>query len=74
MNMINIDKYINSLVTDEVIPGISLLVAKGNDILINKVYGYKTLKPEKMLLEPETVYDLASLTKPLITSLIILQT
>ncbi len=74
INLINIDKYINSLITQELVPGISLLVAKGEEILIDKVYGFRSIFPEKEELKNRTIYDLASLTKPLITSLLTLRT
>lgn len=71
---IKIDNYVNVLVEQGVIPGMSLLVAKGNDIIIDEVYGYKSIYPDKIELKQDSIYDLASLTKPLITSLLTLKT
>ncbi|MDQ1355620.1 MAG: Serine hydrolase [Acidobacteriota bacterium] len=66
------ETYIYSLIEKEIIPGISLLVGKGKDILFKKQYGFKSLLPQKEPLEENTLYDLASLTKPLITTLLTL--
>lgn len=68
----DIEAYIYSLIKEGIIPGISLLVGKGKDILFKKQYGFKSLLPQKEPLEENTLYDLASLTKPLITSLLTL--
>jgi CubicO group peptidase (beta-lactamase class C family) len=66
------ESYIFSLIEKGIIPGISLLVGKGKDILLKKQYGYKSLFPQKETLEENTLYDLASLTKPLVTTLLTL--
>jgi CubicO group peptidase (beta-lactamase class C family) len=68
----NFETYIESLIQRGIIPGISLLVGKGEDILLKKHYGFKSLVPLEEPLEENTLYDLASLTKPLVTALLIL--
>jgi CubicO group peptidase (beta-lactamase class C family) len=66
-----VKEYIAENIKSRVIPGLSLLVARGDDILIDEVFGYKSLIPQKIELERDAIYDLASLTKPLITALLI---
>lgn len=70
--MKNFEIFIHSLVEKRVIPGISLLVGKGEEILLKKHYGYKSFLPQKEMLKENTLYDLASLTKPLVTALLTL--
>ena len=62
------EKKIQLLIHKKVIPGISILVGKKDNILLNKNYGFKSIIPEKKILKQNTIYDLASLTKPLITA------
>ena len=66
------EAFIHSLIKKRILPGISLLVGKGEEILLKKHYGYKSLLPQKEMLKENTLYDLASLTKPLITALLTL--
>ena len=63
--------FIQSLIEKEVIPGISILVAKKDNVLFKKQYGWKSLLPQKQSLEEHTIYDVASLTKPLVTAFLI---
>jgi len=66
------ETYVQSLVEKGTIPGISILVGKGADILLKTHMGYKAVFPEKELPEENTIYDLASLTKPLVTAFLTL--
>ncbi|MCP4152988.1 MAG: beta-lactamase family protein, partial [bacterium] len=68
----NVENYIQSLIDKRIIPGISLLAAKGGNILFNKQYGYKAVVPRPEPIQADTLYDLASLTKPLVTALLTL--
>ena len=62
------EKYIYHLVEKGIIPGISILVGRGEEIILKEHYGYKALKPVIETLREDTIYDTASLTKPLITA------
>ena len=62
------EEYIGTLLENDVFPGISILVARNGEIRFKKQYGCKSLVPQKDPLEEHTLYDLASLTKPLITA------
>lgn len=70
--MTDFETYIDGLIERKIIPGISLLIGKGEEILFKKQYGFKSLLPQKEILADNTLYDLASLTKPLITGLLTL--
>jgi len=56
-------------VEEGVFPGAVLLAARGEEILFHQAYGHASLIPEKHSLKLGTVFDLASLTKPLATTL-----
>lgn len=60
--------FIQSLIKKEVIPGISILLAKKDNVLFKNQYGWKSLLPQKEAVEGHMIYDLASLTKPLVTA------
>ncbi len=49
-------------------PGAVVLVAKGEEVVFERAFGFRTLVPEKTPMELETIFDLASLTKPLATA------
>ena len=49
-------------------PGAVVLVAKGEEVVFERAFGLRTLVPEKTPMELETIFDLASLTKPLATA------
>jgi CubicO group peptidase (beta-lactamase class C family) len=49
-------------------PSVSYLIAKSDKVLKKGTLGYSVLKPEKIKANVNTIYDLASLTKPLVTA------
>jgi CubicO group peptidase (beta-lactamase class C family) len=52
-----------------VFPGAVVLAAKSEEVVFERAFGFRSLVPEKTALQPTTVFDLASLTKPLATTL-----
>ena len=67
-----IHQLMQSGVEERVFPGAVLLAARGDEILFHQAYGYASLIPEKQFLHRDTIFDLASLTKPLATTLAIM--
>src|SRR5215470_9149020 len=53
--------------TEGVFPGAVLLAAKGEEIIYHEAFGSRSLVPEKTPMQRDTIFDLASLTKPLAT-------
>jgi CubicO group peptidase (beta-lactamase class C family) len=51
-----------------VFPGAVLLVSRGGRIVVHKAVGLRSVKPKKEPMTKETIFDLASLTKPLATT------
>lgn len=49
-------------------PGAVVLVVHGDEIVFRKAYGHRSLQPEKLPMTVDTVFDLASLTKPIATA------
>ena len=49
-------------------PGVVVVIVHKGIVVFRKAYGYRSLEPEKLLMLPEIVFDLASLTKPIATA------
>ena len=56
-------------VKEKIYPGAVLLTAQEEDIVLFYTVGNRTLHPQSLPMEKETRFDLASLTKPLATTL-----
>jgi CubicO group peptidase (beta-lactamase class C family) len=59
-------------VADGVFPGAVILVAREGRIVFFRSFGYRRLLPEPQAMEEDTIFDLASLTKPLATTLAVM--
>ena len=55
-------------VAQRVFPGAVALVGKGEEIIFESAFGCRSLIPEKAPMQLDTIFDLASLTKPLATA------
>jgi len=51
-----------------IFPGLELLVARGEEVLIHEAWGRLEIGPDAAALETGTLWDVASLTKPLATA------
>jgi serine-type D-Ala-D-Ala carboxypeptidase len=69
MDFSQADNAICEAVDEGVFPGAVVLVSKNHEVVFEQAYGFRSLLPEKTTLQPNTVFDLASLTKPLATAL-----
>ena len=56
-----------------VFPGVVLLVAKKGQVLFIEKAGYLSLIPDRIPVKKDTIFDLASLTKPLSTTLCLMK-
>lgn len=55
-------------VNDGVFPGAVLLVGKDGDVVYEQAFGQRSLLPHKSPMRLDTIFDLASLTKPMATT------
>jgi CubicO group peptidase (beta-lactamase class C family) len=69
--MDSVRELMRDAVETGVFPGGVLLVARGDDIMFCESFGLARIDPERPM-TPETVFDLASLTKPLATTLAVM--
>ncbi len=62
------DQLVAEAVATQGVPGAVLLVARHGAIAFQKAYGYAALRPAPRPMTTDTVFDLASLTKPIATA------
>jgi CubicO group peptidase (beta-lactamase class C family) len=65
-------EYLQEKIKSGEIPSAAWLVGSSISILVQGAHGNSVVEPETVKAGPDTIYDLASLTKPLITSQLIL--
>jgi CubicO group peptidase (beta-lactamase class C family) len=72
MNFQAVDNAFQEAVTQGVFPGAVVLVSKEQSVVYEKAFGQRSLLPEKSALSVETIFDVASLTKPLATTVAVM--
>lgn len=63
-----IDSVVNRNLNEGNMPGAVVVIGGKNGIVFRKAYGYSWLIPEKKPMTLETIFDLASVTKPVATA------
>lgn len=63
-----LDSFLGKCVEDKKIPGCVCWVGNGQDTLFFEKYGYAQIVPQVNEMKKDTVFDLASLTKPIATA------
>jgi len=63
-----IDDIVNEGLAQEKMPGCVVLIGRKEGIAFLRSYGFRQLQPEKAEMTAETLFDLASLTKPIATA------
>jgi len=70
-------QQIGNLVQSEIearrIHGAVVEVGQGNQVVYRHAFGYRELEPRRVAMTPDTIFDLASLTKPVATAVAIMQ-
>jgi CubicO group peptidase (beta-lactamase class C family) len=67
-----VEKALEQAVVDGVFPGAVLLVGKNEAVIYEQAVGFRSLLPQKTTMQPGMIFDLASLTKPLATTVAIM--
>jgi uncharacterized protein YbbC (DUF1343 family)/CubicO group peptidase (beta-lactamase class C family) len=62
----------NEAVASGEIPGVVVLVGRGDDILFQRAYGSRRLIPSPAPMTLDTIFDIASLTKPVGTTIAVM--
>ena len=69
----SIDQIIETGIQAKKIPGAVVVVGHDGKIIFHKAYGMRSLEPTREPMTEDTIFDMASLTKPLITATAIMQ-
>jgi CubicO group peptidase (beta-lactamase class C family) len=72
MNFQSVENAFHEAIGQGVFPGAVVLVGKEDEVVYENAFGFRSLVPEKRPLQVSTIFDLASLTKPLATTLAIM--
>ena len=72
MDFHTVESAFQEAVVQGVFPGAVVLVSKDGEIVFEQAFGSRSLIPEKTPLKANTIFDLASLTKPLATTIAIM--
>jgi uncharacterized protein YbbC (DUF1343 family)/CubicO group peptidase (beta-lactamase class C family) len=67
-----VDEVARDAVQSGEIPGIVVLVGRGQDVLLLRAYGARRVVPDVAPMTANTIFDIASLTKPLGTTLAVM--
>jgi len=54
------------------IPGVVVLVGRGDEILYHRAWGLRAVVPQPLPMQPDTIFDIASLTKPFGTTIAVM--
>ena len=60
-------------VSESIFPGAVLFAAHHGEVVLFEEAGYRSLKPYKRIISRDTIFDLASLTKPLATTMAVMK-
>ena len=69
MDFSSVDRLLTHAARQGVFPGAALLVRRAGEVVYRRACGLRCREPQPAPMTAETVFDLASLTKPLATSL-----
>jgi len=72
MDFHSVESAFQQAIAQGVFPGAVVLVSKDEDVVYEEAFGYRSLIPEKTPLKGNTIFDLASLTKSLATTIAIM--
>jgi CubicO group peptidase (beta-lactamase class C family) len=69
----DIQDAVGRAIADGQTPGAVVLVGREDEVLYHEAFGQRMVAPEQRPMEPDTIFDLASLTKPIATATAIMQ-
>ncbi|MBI4245560.1 MAG: serine hydrolase, partial [Candidatus Rokubacteria bacterium] len=67
-----VDTAVSDAVASGDVPGAVVLVGRGDEVLLDRAWGLRATVPERAPMTTDTIFDIASLTKPLGTALAVM--
>ena len=68
-----IDELVGNAVDQHQIPGAVVIIGHNGRVVFRKAYGERSLEPTREAMTMDTIFDMASLTKPLMTAAAVMQ-
>lgn len=68
-----IDGIVNQAITEHLLPGAVVIVGHHRRVVYRRAYGMRSLEPVQEKMTVDTIFDMASLTKPLMTATAVMQ-
>jgi uncharacterized protein YbbC (DUF1343 family)/CubicO group peptidase (beta-lactamase class C family) len=68
-----VDAVIQKAISDGVVPGAVLVVGHDGRVIYRKAYGERALEPRREAMTLDTIFDMASLTKVIVTTTAVMQ-
>ncbi|RKU37359.1 serine hydrolase [Candidatus Poribacteria bacterium] len=69
----SISRLIENSIAEKVFPGAVAYVLTDNSVLYHKAFGFRCVKPKRLPMLQTTLFDLASLTKPIVVGTLCMQ-
>ncbi len=66
-----IDQLVNTALAERKMPGCVVVIGRQSGVLFHRAYGQRALVPAPAPMTEDTIFDIASLTKPLVTATLI---
>ena len=73
LHLPRVDAIIQQSITDASIPGAVLIVGHNGRVVYRKAYGSRALEPHREPMTLDTIFDIASLTKVIVTTTAVMQ-
>ncbi|HUJ77131.1 MAG TPA: serine hydrolase domain-containing protein, partial [bacterium] len=67
-----LQELVEGAIRAKLFPGLEVLVARGAEVLLHETWGQLEIGPEAPAMRPGTVFDIASITKPMATATVLL--
>ena len=66
-----ISSYLQSEIARGSFPGSQYIIGEDQEVIAEDALGFALIEPERVPATLDTIYDMASLTKPLVTALLV---
>jgi|HubBroStandDraft_1064217.scaffolds.fasta_scaffold03489_4 uncharacterized protein YbbC (DUF1343 family) len=64
----SVDDAVKDAITHQKVPGAVVIIGRADRVLFRRAYGFRELQPDRAPMTVDTLFDLASLTKPIATA------
>ncbi len=68
-----IDSILNEAIAHHELPGAVVIIGHAGQVVLHRAYGMRALEPAPEPMTEDTIFDMASLTKPMVTATAVMQ-